>query len=31
MSPLYWLVPLVGLLILAGLPLYRWARRSTGG
>ncbi len=30
MSPLYWLVPLVGLLILAGLPVYRWSRRSSG-
>jgi uncharacterized repeat protein (TIGR01451 family) len=27
MSPLYWLVPLAGLLILAGLPVYRWAKR----
>jgi hypothetical protein len=26
MSPLYWLVPLAGLLMLAGLPVYRWAK-----
>jgi hypothetical protein len=26
MSPLYWLLPLAGLLILAGLPVYRWVK-----
>lgn len=28
MSPLYWLFPLAGLLMVFGLPVYRWAKRS---
>jgi hypothetical protein len=27
MPLLYWLLPLAGLLLLAGLPIYRWAKR----